>query len=203
MIHGLLLLVVASLFIYGCAENMKKYPSIADQALIDLAKGFSGNDEKVISEVTLFVANPKRYFKKYEEDLYQRGIEQPTEVTSPIALIDALSKAKYLVYQDVASEPKWVLSQLDELSNGAISKVDCYKQMDEYYSNTKYGIGTFLDTEGEWPSLFECIKEAGYNLIGINEDSDSYALVLLQKKDLPVAIETASKAGIGLYFAEK
>ncbi len=203
MIYGLVLLVVASILIYGCAANTKVSPSVSDQALIDLARGFSGGDESVLNEVSLFVSNREKYFKKYEGDLFQRGIEEPALITSPIALIDALSKAKHLVYRDGSSEPDWVLGELDELSNNAISKSSCYSQLKEYYNNTKYGIGTFLASNGEWPSLFECIKSVGFNLIAINEGSDSYALVLVQNKDLPVAIETAKKAGVSLYFSQK
>ena len=203
MIYGLLLLVVTALFIYGCAANMKKSPRAADQALIDLAKGFSGSDEAVVNEVSLFLSNQSKYFKQHEDDLFERGIEEPSQVTPPIALIDALSKAKHLVYQDGSSEPEWVLKQLNELSGNALSQASCYNQLKDYYSNTKYGIGTFLGNDGEWPSLFECIKSVGFNLLAINEDSDSYAIVLVQSKDLAVALETAQKAGISLYFTQK
>lgn len=203
MIYGLIFLVFVSLFIYGCATNMKKLPSISDQALIDLARGFSGNDDVVMNEVSLFVSNRTKYFKKYEDDLFERGIEEPVQITPPIALIDALSKAKYLVYQDGSSEPGWALDQLDKLSGNAISKARRYDQLKDYYSDSKYGIGTFLDGDGEWPSIFECIKSVGFHLLAINEDSDSYALALVPNKDLPVVLETAHKAGISLYFTQK
>lgn len=203
MIYGLIVAIIVSFFIYGCVANAKKLPSTRDQALLDLARGFSGNDDVVMNEVSLFVTNRAKYFKRYEDDLFDRGIEEPAQITPPIALIDALSKTKHLVYEDGSSEPAWALDQLDTLSGNAISKASCYGQLKNYYSNSKYGIGTFLDGSGEWPSLFECIESVGLHLLAINEDSDSYALVLVQSGDLPIVTETAKKAGIRLYFLQR
>ena len=191
------------MFIWGCAQNMKQPENSSDQALLHMAKGFSDNDQSVIDEVELFLKNKNNYFNSYENDLVQRGIEDPSEITKPIVLIDALVKSNKLVYQDGSSNPSDTILLLDKLSGNEISKNECYKQLESYYSNAEFGIGTYLGQKGDWPSIFECAQTAGFKLLAIDEDSDALALVLVKLNDISVVLNTAKQANINLWFTNQ
>jgi len=200
MIYGIILLIFVSVIAVGFTVDKKQPRSTAQSPLLELSSVLSNNDLSVAEEVLLYLEGGESYLKKYKDELVQRGIEESPEVTDPIVLIDALSRANKLVYQDGSSEPAWTLEKLDELSNGRLKSGDCYQELREFYETTQYGIGTFLDQEGAWPSIFECAGSVGLSLMGINEDSDAYALVLVESTSRKGVSELAKAANIELYF---
>lgn len=202
MLYGLVL-VVFTLFIFGCAKNLKQTGSAANESLLQMAKGFSDNNQSVIDEVQSFLSNKDHYFKVHEGQLVERGIYDPSEITRPVVLIDALVKINKLVYQDGSAEPNDTLSLLNELSDNTLSNNECFQNLVSYYSNTKYGIGNYLGQKGDWPSIFECIQKSGFVLLAINEDSDALPLVLIKLKDLQTVINLAKEANINLWFTNQ
>ena len=202
MLYGLVLVAI-TLFIFGCAKNIKQTVSKVNEPLLQMAKGFSENNQLVIDEVQSFLIDKEHYFKVHEGQLVERGIYDPSEITRPVVLIDALMKVNKLVYQDGSSEPNDTLLLLNKLSDNKLSNNECFQQLISYFSNTKYGIGTYLGQKGDWPSIFECIKKSGFVLLAIDEDSDALPLVLVKTKDLPTVINIAKEAKINLWFTDQ
>jgi hypothetical protein len=164
-------------------------------ALIELAKIFSQNDEKVVSSVALYINDDKAYFLENEDVLCERCIDSELELESEIVLIDTLSASKYIVYIDHAEEADLTLKYLDELSGNNLSKTDDFIELIETYKATgKYNaIANFISDSKIGPMPFDCIKSAGYSLANIDEGSDSLALILI-KNDLKNKIEALTKS---------
>ncbi|MDX1751507.1 MAG: hypothetical protein R3271_14465, partial [Methylophaga sp.] len=97
-------------------------PSLSGgESLIEFAGEISGQNADVLKQIQLFVNDQKEYFLKYEDDLYQRGVESIDELTREIVLIDALMEKNKIVYVDHKYEGDLALDELDQLSNGELS----------------------------------------------------------------------------------
>jgi hypothetical protein len=166
-----------------------------DSALIELAKIFSQNDEKVVSSVALYINDNKAYFLENEDVLCERCIDSELELENEIVLIDALCASKYIVYIDHAEEADLTLKYLDDLSGNHLSKRDDFVELIETYKATgKYNaIANFISDSKIGPMPFDCIKSAGYSLANIDEGSDSLALILV-KNGLKNEIEALTKS---------
>lgn len=181
-------------------------PSLSGgESLIEFAGEISGQNAGVLRQIQLFINDQKEYFLKYEDDLYQRGVESIDELTREIVLIDALMAKNKIVYVDHNYEGDLALDELDQLSNGELSAVSCFHELKEKYKahgghNT---IGNFMHSDKLAPMPYECIESAGYFLAQINEDSDSYPLILVQQDKRNQLTEFAKNAEINLQFFER
>lgn len=108
-----------------------------------------------------------------------------------------------IVYQDHKADPSEVLEMLNVLSEGKLEQGKGYGELFEHYKNTSFGIGEILDTDSSMPSVFECINSTGLKLLSINEDSDSYALVLIDGNELERFMQVANEADIEISFINK
>jgi hypothetical protein len=112
-------------------------------------------------------------------------------------------KQKLLAYVDGSNSFNDSLKAIAKLSKGRLDTSKNFKDLLEYSKKpSKYGIGAYLDSDIS-PSVFECLKSEGINLISINEDSDAYPLVLVNSEDLSRVVNLAKDSNIRLYYADK
>jgi len=172
-------------------------------AFIEFGKLISDNDPDVSATLDLYVNDSEMYFQKYKNDLNQRFIETSEQVFPEIVLIDALISKNKIVYTDSATEGDDVLTLLDNLVEGNLSKHKCFNELSEVYkSKGSYNtIGNFMHDKEVAPMPFKCIKEAGYSILGIDEGSDSYALLLVLQENMLRVKERANEAGIKIQYS--
>ncbi len=120
-----------------------------------------------------------------------------------MVLIDALLSHDKVIYQDHKAEPSEVLKMLNTLSEGKLEHATGYAELFEHYKNTRFSIGAFLDITSSPPSIFDCIQSTGLKLLSIDENSDSYALILIDSSELERFISVANEAEIRINFKEK
>ena len=199
-------LICSVSLVFGCT-NMRNSQNLseAEVSLLKFAERVSESDSSVLSVLEMFLIDKNRYFKKFEDDLYQRGIEDPADISKEIVLIDALEYSGKLAYVDHATEADWVMEEIDRLSNGNISKNSCFKTLVEAYKRAgKYNaIGNFVADATIAPMPFDCISSQGYKLLAIDEGSDSYAFILLKNTIVAETIKYANDANIKLFFSNK
>jgi len=190
-----LLLLIMQFSVYTMVEGKD-----IDDPLLKLALMVSSANQNVSESINLFTDDKSVYYENYKSELFERGIESAHQITPEIALIDSLSREGLLVYADVSQEPDDVLEQLATLSNKKIKQCEGYKPLLEYYKNTEYGIGEFFDEKGEWPSIFNCVRDAGLRLLAIDEDSDAYALLIVENGSAQETLEAFKQANVRLYY---
>ncbi|CEP36454.1 MULTISPECIES: DUF6630 family protein [unclassified Halomonas] len=127
-------------------------------------------DDELVVEVNLALSDPESYFEKYSDDLMERGIEDPSEVTPWIALVDGLTRSASLVELDWkfdAADLVWNLEQLQICKANAIdfSKIN---ESDEYSEDLFKLVAIVLDSYS-------------MNLIILDIDSDSYPLMVIPR----------------------
>jgi|GEM_PF-4283540 len=173
------------------------------ESLQRLAALISEDNQSVATEIELFIERRQDYFDTFQDDLSNRNIESVDKITPEIALIDALEKSSSLAYWDGSHEPDEALAHLDQLSSGALKELPSYSEFEDYYGSARYGIGEYLDGDGDWPSLFDLVEESGLALMAINEKSDSYAIFLVDLSDRQLVAQLAESAGIAIFYADK
>lgn len=174
-------------------------------ALIKLGSLLSRNDSGVRQELELFVNDKAAYFEQFADDLDERGITQDSQVEPVIALIDALMRAEKVGYHDWKAEPLDVLDDLNDLSDNMLEQSASYPDLLKTFEETNYGICEFLDEVTEQQntaSLFTCATEQGLKLLGIDEGSDAYALILVAETDFPEIVTSAKEARIHMLFTD-
>ncbi len=202
MIYVFIVAVITVFVIVGCSINKKQDDQMKDSYL-RLSETISAGDQEVSGEISLYFNNKVKYFKKFERDLFERGIESPEEIPDVIVLVDSLMRHDKIAYQDHSSEPGYALGLINKLSGNELEKYSCYETLLKHFRKTKYGIGSYLDLDIEGPSIFECVKSQGYRLLSINEDSDSYPLFLVKESNFIPIKQLASDAGVQLHFENK
>jgi hypothetical protein len=194
--------ILAFIALYIKASHLSNAPSNSEPLEL-LAFFLSNKNRGVVEEVRLYLTSPKAYFEKHEKNLYQRGIESAEEVTGPVVLIDALLAQEKIVYQDHKAEPSDVLLMLNRLSEGKFEMGAGYNDLAELYKRSEFGISKYLELSQAAPSIFGFSRSVGLELLSIDEDSDSYALVLIESNELDRFMDVAQEAGIKINFSEK
>jgi len=180
-----------------CAQSQQH---VKTSELIDLGSAISNGDAVVEGRLKLYINNPQAYFRKYEEMLWERGIENATELEPVIALVDSLKESKSVVYTDHATPADQVLLMFDKHVGGKLEKQDCFKNLQEAYvaSEKHNAIGNFLYNNKFGPMPVDCVRQAGFSLLAIDEGSDSYVFILVSLDKLEELKGTADRANIGL-----
>lgn len=183
-------------------KNKDTTPLLEENYLLITDLLTEGN-QHASADVKMFFDNRNGYFKKHEDELFERGIESSANIPEVVVLIDTLIKYEKLVYQDYKTRPDLTLNLLNKISAVNFANSECYKELMEHFKNTKYGIGSFLDLNENGPSIFECFKSHSYHLLSIDEDSDSYALILVRHNDFEKLKKLSSSAGVKLHYVNK
>ncbi len=187
---------------YSAYKDNDATPLLKEHYLL-LTDLLTEGNQKANAAVKMFFDDRSGYFKKHEDELYERGIESPVDIPEVIVLVDTLIKHEKLVYQDHKTRPDLTLGLLNKLSAVNFENSECYKDLMAHFKNTKYGIGAFLDLNLNGPSIFECFKSQGYHLLSIDEDSDSYALILVKDNDFEKLKKLSYAAGVKLHYVNK
>lgn len=164
---------------------------------LELAAMLSNANHMVAKDVALFKSNKKEYFKVHEKELLQRGIESPEEISPFIALIDSLKAFKYIVYADYKEDALQVLEKLNSLTQGKLTATSsCEKLVLHIKEKGSYrAISNYLEGS-ESSYLFQCITDANYKLVMIDEDSDAFPLTLVPLGNFETIKKLALKSAI-------
>lgn len=171
---------------------------------LDLGAMLSNGNPKVMEDLTLFQTDRKKYFKLHEEELLQRGIESPDEISPAITLIDSLKSIKKVVYADYKEDAGDVLKRLESLANGKLKQSGSYANLVAHMQEktTANAISNYLENS-DAQYLFSCVTEAKYKLVMIDEESDAYPLLLVPLEQFEQVKLLTAKAGVKVKGLEK
>jgi len=91
--------------------------SNARAGYLDFASLITKNDKQVHKDLLFYFNEKSDYFKKYEFDLAQRGIDSVAELPDVIALVDTLIRYNKVAYLDWKTELNYSLDRIDTLSD--------------------------------------------------------------------------------------
>ena len=171
------------------------------EVYLAFAKIISSNNIEICDELSLYFDTPDKYFDQYYFDLAQRGIKNLSDLPDIIVLIDALARQKKLVYQDWKTELYISLEMLDQIVGGELIKNNGFSNLVERAKISLIGLSILVEKQGD--VIFECIKDSGYKLLNIDENTGSYALFLIPVKELEEIIKLSNSAEIKLRFVDK
>lgn len=184
------------------AQNISnaQYDSKKD-AYLAFAKIVSKNSDDVFDEISLYFDYPEKYFDKFYFDLSQRGIDKIVDLPEVVVLVDALARQNKLVYQDWKTELYHSLEMLDLIVDKELSKNSRFVDLIKQAKISLIGVSILEDKQGE--AVFEAIKNSGYTLLSIDENSDSFALFLIPVNELDGIIKLKDLADIKLLFIDR
>ena len=180
-------------------ENLNNN-SIDINPLIQVAKLLSENDPEVVSRVSLYIDDSKKYYSDNEDELTERCIDSDTDLTCEIVLINELKNSSYIAYIDHSEEADRVIKFLDELSGNKLSVNNNFEDLISAYNSTGkyYAISNFLYDSKIGPMPYEFLQNLGYSLANIDEGSDALALILVKNNVSNNLIEIADSASLKL-----
>lgn len=170
-------------------------------AFLALAKVVSNKNDHVHDEITMYFDSPEKYFDKFYFDLTQRGIDKLADVQDVVVLVDALARQKKLVYQDWKTEIYQTLELLDLIVEGELIKAIRFADLVEQAKISLINLSVLEEQQGD--AVFELINACGYKLLSIDENADSYALILIPINVLNQFIELSGLVDIRLKFIDK
>lgn len=139
------------------------------------------DDPRVLPQVLSAVTDPTGYLAAHEDALDERGIEEPDEVTAVVALVDALRQIGELAYVDwkeAASEVRLQIAGLPRVRavGGVLDSLE----------------GRPHEVAGAANAL---LAPAGVAIVGLDEDSDAYALVAVPAHRVSTLVSAAAAVG--------
>ena len=171
------------------------------EVYLAFAKIVSNNNLEIYDELSLYFDTPDKYFSQFYFDLAQRGIKNLSDLPDIIVLIDALARQKKLVYQDRKTELYDSLEMLDLIVDGELIKNNSFSNLVERAKISLIGLSILEEKQGD--VIFESINDSGYKLLNIDENTDSYALLLIPEKELEEIIKLSNSAEIKIRFVDK
>lgn len=136
------------------------------------------------AEVMLALTHPELYFSRFADELEQRGIEEPREVTPWLALVDGLQR------RELGVEMDWKLGMNDLVWNLSRLRISEERHVDYDALDVAEISGFDALTEAA-----ACLKPQGLALAVFDIDSDSYPLVLLPVEQMAAIEELARQVG--------
>ena len=185
--------------ISGLIITLSSYSHASPEAsLVQLGALLSDNNPSVERRLSIYLNDRSGYFRAHENNLWERGIENPRGITTEIALIDSLIESGSLVYADFAMEADQVMIMLDKAYGNTLSEQACFRNLIRAYSELgpMNVIANFLYNEDIGPMPMNCITSSGYMLASIDEGSDAYAFVLVERSDNDLFSRLASDANV-------
>jgi len=166
------------------------------EAYIEVAGYISKNDESLIREISLYFDDSLSFNKNFEEEL-------DFEIESAIdALVFTLAKHNYIIVVDYKSEPDSVLESLNQLAGGLLAKnADLYNPLYAAYQASDLGIANFVDSNDE-TALFALINRCGFALVGLDNNSDSLNLLVIEKDRVNGLIQLADSVKVPLQYVD-
>ena len=182
-------------------ETWSKLNNSKKDLYLAFAKIVSNNNIKIYDELSLYFDMPEKYFDQYYFDLAQRGIKNLSELADIIVLIDAIARQKKLVYKDLKTELYVSLEMLDLIVDRELTKGNRFSDLVEQAKISLIDLSILEEKQGD--TIFESIKDSGYILLNIEENTDFYALFLIPEKELEEIIKLGTLAEIKLSFVDK
>lgn len=139
------------------------------------------DDPRVLPPVELAVTDPGAYLARHEDDLYERGIEEPDEVTAVVALIDALLAVEEVAYLDWKAEVEETRAQLARLPRVRAAGV----ALDSLVGRPQEAAA----------AANRLLEPAGVAIVGLDEDSDAYALVAVPTHRVTTLVSAGAAVG--------
>lgn len=142
------------------------------------------DDPRVAPLVRSAVRDPASYLEQHSGAMADRGIDDPDEVEGVYALVDALEAIGEVAYVDWREDPDEVRAQLQGLPRVRAT-------------------GIVLDVVGQGDQAVEqavtaanrLLAPVGVAVVGINEGSDSYALVAVPADRVPAVLAAGAAVG--------
>ncbi len=135
----------------------------------DICKILCLDDPTLLSEVQLAKAQPLHYYERFEDNLFERGIEDPTQVQPWLALVDGLISRHYCVELDWKMEANELAFQLGKLKSLTGLDDILFKLSQSKTTN-----------EDALKTAANFLKEKDFCLLQLDIGSDSYPLVVVK-----------------------
>lgn len=139
---------------------------------------------EVAAVVELAASDPEAYFARYEDDLFERGIETPDDADPWIGLIDALDQEGALAYLDWKDSGEELVDAMTGLPRVIAAGAD---------------IDTTADVDGDLAAavvhLDGLLAPHGLRVLMLDEGSDAYPLVVVPSDAVEEIIATAARVG--------
>lgn len=139
---------------------------------------------EVAAVVTFALTDPEAYFLRYQDDLLERGIEEPEDVDPWIGLLDALDQEGALAYLDWKDSGVELVDAMSAVPRVVASGVD---------------IDPAADVDGSLETAIAHLDGllAGHDLrvLLLDEDSDAYPLVVVPAGNVEEIVVLAGRVG--------
>ena len=146
----------------------------------ELCEQLCPGDSTLLKEVELSISDPAAYFENFSDVLVERGIEDPSEVDSWLALVDGLARRGYLREEDWKLEAEEIAFQLERLC-------PCKERKVQFVS--------LRNTEKIGEALLELaafeLKKYDLSLLYLEIDGDCYPLVVVSSEKAPQVVKLA------------
>lgn len=140
-----------------------------------LSQALCADNSGLTEEIELSIANPQKYFEKFEEELFGRGIEQPAGVSPWLALVDGLARRGYLHEFDCKFDAGEVVWQLERLQPCTKRGID-FSNLPE----NSQAVG-----EGLLSAAARLLGNNSLSLMSLDIDSDSYPVIPVLTDQVP------------------
>ena len=180
--------------------------------LLLLAQELSEGDADVTDEISAWLSDAEEDQKRYPMfflDWYYSELtpyilenyETPTEAST--VLVWCLWRTGHMAYGDWKTESHSILRDLDDVSNGKLSKSPLYGPLLQRFQEESLGVGAYLDLPLPDPQLVELVEAVGYQLEAIDEDSDSFELLLIPADRCERIYRLGDEANVSFYFRRR
>lgn len=139
------------------------------------------DDPRVLPQVLSAVSDPAGYLAAHQDALDERGIEEAGEVTAVVALVDALLEVGELAYVDGKEAAHEVRAQL-----AALPRVRAAGGLPGSLEGRPHEVAAAANAQ---------LAPAGVAIVGLDEDSDAYALVAVPAHRVTTVVSAGAAAG--------
>ena len=194
----ILLLTIAS-----CSSKRIQEGTVRMSSLVDFIELVSRSDKNSVREMEQYLSDPNQYIRQNQEDLWDEDFLPEDELIPTLVVESILLKSGYILYRDSSYESELFLVDINKLSGGILSNLECFNSLMSEYQEQKYGIANYLTPNKLGSTPYKCINSAGLALLAINDGSDSLPFFLVELAKLTEVVQLANKSGLRLYFADQ
>lgn len=148
------------------------------QTLLSLLSDDSETQEAVVRGI----GDLDAYFSEYEDDLFERGIEEVDDLEDVIVLVDTLMRSGELAYFDWKSGGEDIASGLAEVPRLRTAGID---------------LAEISEVEGLSDAVMAAVNQllapAGLTAVMIDEGSDAVPIVVVSAGDVPTIQKLAEQ----------
>lgn len=158
------------------------------EIFLAIAMLVSSNHDGVRQDIEHFFNKPDQYFDQHREDLEHHRLitEVDVLIENPIIVLhDALDRFGFLLVMDWKDDFELYLESgdLETLSNSKLANLKCLTELkgaDPEIYHTAFRL-TQNQKDIDQHAILNCISNAGYSLLSIDEGGDGYGVMLIDK----------------------